>query len=97
MQIIGFAGGQYRHFLIHPLAATFLLKLFLEVEIDVAQIGDVGQCIVELLVRKRASAPVGKAGRFVEMLAGDFLHELIVGNRIAETADHRRNLTVEDR
>src|SRR5690606_24139519 len=50
----------------------------------------------ELLVRQRAVAPVGEARRLVELLAGDLLHELVVGDAVAEAADHGGDLRVED-
>ncbi len=96
MKIVSLARGQHRHFLVHPLAAPFFLKLFLQIEVDVAQIGHVRQRIIELLVGKRAAAPVGKPRGLVEVLARNLLHELVIGNRIAKAADHCRHLRVEN-
>ena len=42
-------------------------------------------------------APVGEARGLVEPRAGDALHQLVVGDAVAEAADHRRHLCVEHR
>ena len=97
MRIVGLARGQHVHFLVQPVGAVFALQLGAEVLIDLDQMGDVGQRVVELLVGQRPVAPVGEARRLVEPRAGDALHELVVGNAVAEAADHRRDLRVEHR
>ena len=58
---------------------------------------DVGQRVVELLVRQRPAAPVREARRLVDVRAGGAADQLVVGNRIAEAADHGGDLRVEDR
>ncbi len=97
MHVIGFGRFQDRHFLGYPGRAAFLLQLFLQAQIDVAQMGDIGQRIFQLLLGQRAAAPVGKAGGFVDLHILGALHELVIGNRVAEATDHGRNLRVEDR
>ena len=97
MRIVGLARGQHLHLLVQPVGAVLALQLGLEVLVDVDQMGDVGQRIVELLFRQRPVAPVGEARRLVELRAGDLLDELVVGDAVAEAADHGRDLGVEHR
>src|SRR4029453_7469312 len=68
-----------------------------EIEIDVAQMRHVGKRVIQLLFRKRPAAPVSEARRLVDLDALGAVDELIVGDGIAEAANHRGNLRVEDR
>src|SRR3974390_896248 len=51
----------------------------------------------ELRVGERAARPVGEAVRLFEMVAGDALHQLVVGDGVAIAEDHGGDLRVEDR
>ncbi len=59
--------------------------------------GHVGNGVSELRVGQRPARPIGEAVRFVERVAGDALHQLVVGNRIAIAEHHGGDLGVEDR
>lgn len=59
--------------------------------------GDVGQRIIQLLVRQRPAAPVGEARRLVDMDVFDAADQLVIGDAVAEAADHGGDLRVEDR
>lgn len=61
MHVIGFARFQNVHLFGQPKRAAFSLQLRLERQIDIAQMGDVGQRIIQLLFRQRAAAPVREA------------------------------------
>ena len=58
---------------------------------------DVGDRVVELRLGQRPARPVGEAVRLVERVAGDALHQLVVGNRIAIAEHHGGDLGVEHR
>ena len=58
---------------------------------------DIGNRVGKLRFRQRPARPVGETVRFVERVAGDALHELVVGNGIAIAQHHGRDLGVEDR
>ena len=45
--------------------------------------GDVGDRVGELRLAERPARPIGEAVRFVERVAGDPLHELVVGDGAA--------------
>jgi hypothetical protein len=59
--------------------------------------GDIGQRIVELLFAQRPAAPVGEPRRLVDGRTGDPRDKLVIGDRFAKSANHRRNLRVEQR
>ena len=48
-------------------------------------------------VAQRPARPVGEAVRLVERVAGDALHELVVGDRIAVAEHHGGDLGIDDR
>ena len=97
LRVVGRAGGEDLHLLVQPMGAVLALELDLQMLVDVDQMRHVGQRIDELLFRQRAMPPVGEARRLVELRAGDLLHQLVVGDAVAEAADHGRDLRVEDR
>ena len=97
MQVVGFARLEDRHFFLEPGGASLALQLLSKRKVDIAQMGYICERIVQLLFRERSAAPVGKARGLVDMDILDTADELVVGNGIAETADHRRDLRVEDR
>ena len=72
-----------------------MLEFTAQVQVDVAQPGDVGDGVFDLRRQKRTPRPVGEAGGFVERDLGDGLHEIAVRDLIAEAADHRGDLGVE--
>jgi hypothetical protein len=94
---IGVGRCQDVHLLVHPVGAATPAEVGDERAIDVAQVGDVGHRIGDLRRRKRAAGPVGEAVRLVETVAGDALHELVVGDRIAMAEHHGGDLGVEQR
>ena len=59
--------------------------------------GDVGDGVVDLGFRQGATRPIGEAGGFIEIRPGDRLDQIQIGGLLAETADHRRDLGVEER
>ena len=95
--LVCFARGKNLHLLGHPLGPVLLFKICLQGAVDRAQMGHVGDRVVQLLVGQGPALPVGETRGFVDMIAGDLENELIVGNRVAEATDHRRNLSVEHR
>ena len=97
MRVIGLAGGENRHFLVQPVRAVLALQLGLQMQVHVDQMSDIGQRVGQLLFRQRPCPPIREAGRLVDLCAGDLLHDLLVGDAVAEAADHRRNLGVEHR
>ncbi len=96
MRIVSLAGRKDVHLLGQPVRTVFALEFGAQIFVDIDQVGDVGERIFELLVGKRAMAPVGEARRLVEPGSGDPLDELVVGDAVAEAADHCRDLRVED-
>ncbi len=97
MQIVGLAGLEDGHFLGQPAGTAFAFQLFLQLQIDVAQMGHVRQRIVELLVGKRPPAPVGEARGLVDVDVLHLLHQLVIGHAVAEATHHGCDLGVEDR
>jgi len=97
MAFIGRRRGELGHFLIQPRLAGGRLELRLEVDIDVAQVRHVAEGVDELLFRQGTAAPVGEAGAFVQVAAGDLLDQVDVAHALAEAADHGGDLGVEDR
>lgn len=59
--------------------------------------GDVRLGIDQLRLAERAARPVGEARGLVDARLGEVVHELLVADRIAEAADHGRDLGVEQR
>ena len=96
LEPVGCGGGEDLHLLAHPVAASALLEVGGELDIDVAQVGDVGGRIGQLRLAQRPARPIGEAVRLVEAVAGDSLHELVVGDGIAVAQHHGRNLRVDD-
>ena len=94
---VGVGRGQHAHFLLHPVDAAAPAEIVEERQIDVAQVGDVGNRVGELRVGERTARPVGEAMRLVERVAGDALHQLLVGDGIAVAEHHGRDLGIEDR
>ena len=97
IHLIGGARFQHRHLIRHPVATALRFQTRDQFEIDIAQMRHVGERVIKLLVAQRPAAPVGKPGGFVDGSAGNARNQLVVGNRFAETADHGRNLRVENR
>ena len=89
--------GQDFHLLAHPFGAAALVEIGRELDIDVAQMGHVGDRVGELRRGQRAAGPVGEAVRFVERVAGDALHELVVGDRVAIAEHHGGDLGIDQR
>ena len=59
--------------------------------------GNVGERVSELCLGERAARPVGEARGLVDPRLGEVVGELLVGDRIAESAHHCRDLRVEQR
>ena len=59
--------------------------------------GDVGDGVFDLLLGEGAPAPVGETRGLVQPGAVRPLHELVVADGIAESADHGSDLGIEDR
>ncbi len=57
---------------------------------------DIGQRINQLLLAQGTSRPIGKARRFVDLRLGQLAHDGFIAHLVAEAADHRGNLRVED-
>ena len=95
MLLVGLAVGENAHLLVEPICPPRGIDLRLQVLVHVAQVGDVGQRVAQLLVGQRAPAPVGESRGFVEVDAGHLLHEVHVRNRLAEAAHHGGDLRIE--
>ena len=85
------------HLLLEPALAARRIELGLEPPIDGPEMGHVAQSISELLRRQRPAAPVGEARSLVDLGAGKLAGQHLVACLIAETADHGRDLGVEQR
>src|SRR5215813_2139759 len=94
---VGVGRGEHLHLLAHPLGAAALVQVAVERQKDVAQVGDIGDRVLHLRGAERPLRPVGEAVRLVERVAGDALHELVVGDRVAIAEHHGGDLGVEDR
>ncbi len=77
------------------MSAASSVELGFELQINLSQMRYVRQSVGELLLGKRPPAPVGKSRRLVDILVGELLHEVHVAHRLAEPADHGRDLSVE--
>ena len=97
VEIIGFGRGQDLHFLADPVAAAALLQVGIKRREHVAQMGDVGHRVMQLLLGERPPRPVGEAVGLVGTMPGDALDQLVVGDRVAVTQHHRGHLGVENR
>src|SRR5258708_6932482 len=97
LEAIGGRRGEHLHFLAHPIGACALFQISGELEIDIAQVCDVGDRIDEMRLAERPTRPSGEAMRFVQGVSGDALHELRVRDRIAIAQRHVGDLTVDDR
>ena len=94
---VGVGRGEDFHLVVHPVGAAAPAEIGDQRRIDVAQMGHVGDRVGDLGRRQRPPGPVGEAVRLVEHVAGDALHELVVGDRIAVAQHHGGDLGVEDR
>ena len=65
-------------------------------QINVAQMGDIRDGVGELWSAQRAPGPVREAVGLVKRVAGDALHELIVGDGIAVAQHHGGDLGIGD-
>jgi len=94
---VGGGVGQHRHFLLHPVGAPALLDAAPELLISRAEMGHVAQRILQLSLGQGAVRPVREARGFVDASAGQFAGQRLVADRVAEAADHRRDLGIDDR
>ena len=94
---VGVGRGEDLHLVVHPVGAAAPSEIGDQRRIDVAQVRDVGHRVGDLGRRQRPARPVGEAVRLVERVAGDALHELVVGDRIAVAQHHGGDLGVENR
>jgi hypothetical protein len=97
LEAIGRGRGQHLHLLAHPVAAAASVEVGGELEVDVAQVGDVGNGVGELCLTQGPPRPIGKAVRLIEAVAGDALNELVIGDGIAIAQDHGRHLGINNR
>ena len=97
VEIIGFRRGQDFHFLADPVAAAALLQIGVERCEHVAQMGDVGDRVMHLLGGQRPARPVGETVGLVRPVTGDALDQLVIGDAVAITQHHGRDLRIEDR
>ncbi len=79
------------------MSAAAALEILKKRQIDLPQMRHVGRGVSKLRLGQGPPRPVGEAVRFVERIAGDALHQLIVRNRITIAQHHGRDLGVEDR
>ena len=89
--------GQDLHLLADPVAAAALLEVGVERGEHVAQMRDVGDRVVDLLLGQRPPRPVGETVGLVRPMAGDALDQLVVGDAVAIAEHHGRDLGIEDR
>ena len=97
VEIVGPGRGQNLHLLADPVVAAALLQVGVERCEHVAQMGDVGDRVMQLLVGERPARPVGEAVGLVGPVAGDALDQLVIGDAVAIAEHHRGHLGVEDR
>ncbi len=89
--------GKDLHFVLNPMGPVLFGEIGFQKLIDVPQVSDIGKRIIELFCCQRAAGPIGEAGGLVDPCAGHLVNELVVGNGIAKTADHGRNLGIKKR
>ena len=97
LRAVGLDRGQHLHFLAHPVGAALLVEVGGKLDVDIAQVRDVGDRVAELRRRERTPRPVGEAVRLVEVVAGDAGDKLVVGDRITIAQDHGGDLGVDER
>jgi hypothetical protein len=86
-----------RHFVGQPAGPAGFLQFGAQEPIDVAQIGDIGDRIFSLGRQKRTPRPIREARGFIEPDFRDGLNKIAIGDLIAEAADHRGDLGIEQR
>ena len=72
-------------------------QLVAQFDIDGAQMDHVVECIDQLSLGERAIGPVGKTARFIDRSLSQFRHQRFIAGALAETTDHRGDLSVENR
>ena len=95
--LVGVRIGEAGQLLGDPLAAPGLPQLRLEALVDHAQMDDVGQRIVELLLAQRPARPVGEARALVDPRLRQPRDQGLVADLLAIAADHGGELGVEQR
>ncbi len=96
-RLVGGGIAQCRHFLVQPPAAARGVDPLLELEVDLAQMGDVAERIVDLPLAQGTQRPVGEPRSLVEARARQPGDQRFVAHLVAETADHARHLGIEHR
>ena len=95
--LVGRSRRQRAHLVGEPAEAVRRFELLQEELVDVAKVGHVRDRVDDLRFRQRSPRPVSKARGFVELDLADRLNEVGIGDLVAEPADHRRDLRVEQR
>ena len=97
MLLVSRRRSEQSHFVVEPTESAARRQPIAQIDVDVAQMGYVGDRVFDLRLRQRPARPVGEARRLVDAHFGDGLDEFAVGNLLAEAADHGGNLRVEQR
>ena len=94
---IGFGIREDFHFLTDPVFTPERRDFIMQAAVDVHQMGNIGEGILQLLLRERAGAPVGEAAAFVKLDMQDSVHQVFVTDGGAEAAELGGNLGVVER
>ena len=89
--------AQDRHLVGDPRFAAGTDQAVAQLLVDHPQMRHVGQRVVQLLLGQGPAAPVGEAAGLVDLGFGHARGQRVVGDLLAEAADHRRHLGVEQR
>ena len=96
-QVVGLVRRKGVHLFAQPRRAPVLAEPLFQLLIDDPKVGHIGERVVDLLVAQRPGRPVGKARRLVDLRPGQLACQRFVAGGVAESADHRGDLGVEDR
>ena len=97
IEAVGRRVGERRHFLRQPALPSVAFEPGGDLLVDDAEMGDVGNRVVVHLAGQGTARPVGETLRLVDRGARQLRDQFLVSHLIAEAANHRRDLGVEDR
>ena len=89
--------GERGHLLGKPALALVAVEPGGDLFVDDAEMGDVGDRVVVHFPRQGPARPIGEALRLVYRRARQLRDQPVVAHLVAEPADHRRDLGIEDR
>ncbi len=97
MDVVCLGRGEDLHLLADPFAAASLFEVGIEGCEDIAQVGDIGDRVLDLILGQWTLRPVRKAVGLVGAVARDPLHQLVIGDRVSVAEHHGGDLGVEHR